>query len=302
MAGGIPRGPMAAANSKSRRGIEEPAFIRRILIGIAVGFVGVFLLLPLANVFAQAFAKGWAAYLQSLQQPDTRSAVLLTLLVSAICVPLNLVFGVIAAWAVAKFQFRGKALLITLIDLPFSVSPVVSGLIFVVMFGAQGYLGPWLDSKNIQIIFAIPGIVLATLFVTFPFVARELIPLMEAQGSDAEQAALTLGATGWQTFWHVTLPSVKWGLLYGVILCNARAMGEFGAVSVVSGHISGLTETLPLRIEKLHQEYQSVGAFSAASLLALVALITLGLKTWLERRQAAEQAFGQSDSPSSHEH
>ncbi len=293
---------MAAANSKSRRGIEEPAFIRRILIGIAVGFVGVFLLLPLANVFAQAFAKGWGAYLQSLQQPDTRSAVLLTLLVSAICVPLNLVFGVIAAWAVAKFQFRGKALLITLIDLPFSVSPVVSGLIFVVMFGAQGYLGPWLDSKDIQIIFAVPGIVLATLFVTFPFVARELIPLMEAQGSDAEQAALTLGATGWQTFWHVTLPSVKWGLLYGVILCNARAMGEFGAVSVVSGHISGLTETLPLRIEKLHQEYQSVGAFSAASLLTILALITLGLKTWLERRQAAEQALGQSDSPSSHEH
>ena len=221
---------------------------------------------------------------------------------SAICVPLNLVFGVIAAWAVAKFQFRGKALLITLIDLPFSVSPVVSGLIFVVMFGAQGYLGPWLDSKDIQIIFAVPGIVLATLFVTFPFVARELIPLMEAQGSDAEQAALTLGATGWQTFRYVTLPSVKWGLLYGVILCNARAMGEFGAVSVVSGHISGVTETLPLRIEKLHQEYQSVGAFSAASLLALVALITLGLKTWLERRQAAEQALGQSDSLSSHEH
>ena len=302
MAHGIPKGPQVAMNSKSRRGIEEPEFIRKVLIGIAVGFVGVFLLLPLANVFAQAFAKGWSAYIQSLQQPDTRSAVLLTLLVSAICVPLNLVFGVIAAWAVAKFQFRGKALLITLIDLPFSVSPVVSGLIYVVMFGAQGYLGPWLDSKDIQIIFAVPGIVLATLFVTFPFVARELIPLMEAQGSDAEQAALTLGATGWQTFWHVTLPSVKWGLLYGVILCNARAMGEFGAVSVVSGHISGVTETLPLRIEKLHQEYQSVGAFSAASLLALVALITLGLKTWLERRQAAEQALGQSDSLSSHEH
>ena len=302
MAHGIPKGPQVAMNSKSRRGIEEPEFIRKVLIGIAVGFVGVFLLLPLANVFAQAFAKGWSAYIQSLQQPDTRSAVLLTLLVSAICVPLNLVFGVIAAWAVAKFQFRGKALLITLIDLPFSVSPVVSGLIYVVMFGAQGYLGPWLDSKDIQIIFAVPGIVLATLFVTFPFVARELIPLMEAQGSDAEQAALTLGATGWQTFRYVTLPSVKWGLLYGVILCIARAMGEFGAVSVVSGHISGVTETLPLRIEKLHQEYQSVGAFSAASLLALVALITLGLKTWLERRQAAEQALGQSDSLSSHEH
>ena len=302
MAHGIPKGPQVAMNSKSRRGIEEPEFIRKVLIGIAVGFVGVFLLLPLANVFAQAFAKGWSAYIQSLQQPDTRSAVLLTLLVSAICVPLNLVFGVIAAWAVAKFQFRGKALLITLIDLPFSVSPVVSGLIYVVMFGAQGYLGPWLYSKDIQIIFAVPGIVLATLFVTFPFVARELIPLMEAQGSDAEQAALTLGATGWQTFRYVTLPSVKWGLLYGVILCNARAMGEFGAVSVVSGHISGVTETLPLRIEKLHQEYQSVGAFSAASLLAILALITLGLKTWLERRQAAEQALGQSDSLSSHEH
>ena len=302
MAHGIPKGPQVAMNSKSRRGIEEPEFIRKVLIGIAVGFVGVFLLLPLANVFAQAFAKGWSAYIQSLQQPDTRSAVLLTLLVSAICVPLNLVFGVIAAWAVAKFQFRGKALLITLIDLPFSVSPVVSGLIYVVMFGAQGYLGPWLDSKDIQIIFAVPGIVLATLFVTFPFVARELIPLMEAQGSDAEQAALTLGATGWQTFRYVTLPSVKWGLLYGVILCTARAMGEFGAVSVVSGHISGVTETLPLRIEKLHQEYQSVGAFSAASLLAILALITLGLKTWLERRQAAEQALGQSDSLSSHEH
>jgi sulfate transport system permease protein len=217
-------------------------------------------------------------------------------------VPLNLIFGVVAAWAVAKFQFRGKALLITLIDLPFSVSPVVSGLIYVVMFGAQGFLGPWLDSKDIQIIFAVPGIVLATLFVTFPFVARELIPLMEAQGSDAEQAALTLGATGWQTFWHVTLPSVKWGLLYGVILCNARAMGEFGAVSVVSGHISGVTETIPLRIEKLHQSFQSVAAFSAASLLAILALITLGLKTWLERRQSAEHALGQSDSPSIHEH
>ena len=302
MSGGIPRGPIAATNIKSRRGIEEPALIRRVLIGIVVGFVGVFLLLPLANVFAQAFAKGWSAYVQALQQPDTRSAVLLTLLVSAICVPLNLVFGVIAAWAVAKFQFRGKALLITLIDLPFSVSPVVSGLIYVVMFGAQGFLGPWLDSKDIQNIFAVPGIVLATLIVTFPFVARELIPLMEAQGSDAEQAALTLGATGWQTFRHVTLPSVKWGLLYGVILCNARAMGEFGAVSVVSGHISGVTETLPLRIEKLHQEYQSVAAFSAASLLAILALITLGLKTWLERRQATEQALGQTDSPSSHEH
>jgi len=272
--------------------------MRRALIGLAVAFVGVFLLLPLANVFAQALAKGWPAYRKSLGHPDTLASVRLTLLVSACCVPLNLVFGVIAAWAVAKFQFRGKALLITLIDLPFSVSPVVSGLIYVVVFGAQGYLGPWLDARDIQIIFAVPGIVLATLFVTFPFVARELIPLMEAQGSDAEQAALTLGASGWQTFRHVTLPSVKWGLLYGVILCNARAMGEFGAVSVVSGHISGVTETLPLRIEKLHQEYQAVGAFSAASLLAILALVTLGLRTWLERRQAIEHARGQTDSPS----
>lgn len=272
--------------------------MRRALIGLAVAFVGVFLLLPLANVFAQALAKGWPAYRKSLGHPDTLASVRLTLLVSACCVPLNLVFGVIAAWAVAKFQFRGKALLITLIDLPFSVSPVVSGLIYVVVFGAQGYFGPWLDARDIQIIFAVPGIVLATLFVTFPFVARELIPLMEAQGSDAEQAALTLGASGWQTFRHVTLPSVKWGLLYGVILCNARAMGEFGAVSVVSGHISGVTETLPLRIEKLHQEYQAVGAFSAASLLAILALVTLGLKTWLERRQAIEHARGPTDSPS----
>lgn len=302
MAGGIPRGSKTRGDSKSRRGIEEPAWVRRSLIAVAVGFVGLFLLLPLANVFAQALAKGWSAYLQSLQHPDTRSAVRLTLLISACCVPLNLVFGVVAAWAVAKFQFRGKALLITLIDLPFSVSPVVSGLVYVVLFGAQGFLGPWLDAKDIQIIFAVPGIVLATLFVTFPFVARELIPLMEAQGSDAEQAALTLGATGWQTFRHVTLPSVKWGLLYGVILCNARAMGEFGAVSVVSGHVSGVTETLPLRIEKLHQEYQAVGAFSAASLLAILALVTLGLKTWLERRQAVEHALGQSDSPPLHEH
>ncbi|MBM3849952.1 MAG: sulfate ABC transporter permease subunit CysW [Verrucomicrobia bacterium] len=298
MAGGIPRTARAAGDAKSRRGIEEPAWMRRVLIGLAVAFVGVFLLVPLANVFAQAMAKGWPAYQKSLGHPDTLASVRLTLLVSACCVPLNLVFGVIAAWAVAKFQFRGKALLITLIDLPFSVSPVVSGLIYVVMFGAQGVLGPWLDARDIQIIFAMPGIVLATLFVTFPFVARELIPLMEAQGSDAEQAALTLGASGWQTFRHVTLPSVKWGLLYGVILCNARAMGEFGAVSVVSGHISGVTETLPLRIEKLHQEYQAVGAFSAASLLAILALVTLGLKTWLERRQAIEHARGQNDSPS----
>lgn len=299
---GIAKRRWSAAESKSRRGNEEHPAVKWTLIGVAFAFVTLFLLLPLANVFAQAFAKGTKAYFEALAQPDTWAAVKLTLLVSAICVPLNLVFGVIASWAVAKFQFRGKAFLITLIDLPFSVSPVVSGLIYVVMFGMQGYFGKWLDARDIQIIFAVPGIVLATLFVTFPFVARELIPLMEAQGSDQEQAALTLGANGWQTFWHVTLPSVKWGLLYGVILCNARAMGEFGAVSVVSGHITGVTDTMPLRVEKLYQEYQSVAAFSVASLLALLALLTLGIKAWLERRQSAVLAHGQSDSSSDHEH
>jgi sulfate transport system permease protein len=220
-----------------------------------------------------------------LRQPDTLAAIRLTLSVAAIVVPLNVVFGVAAAWAVAKFEFRGKPLLITLIDLPFSISPVVAGLVFVVLFGAQGFFGAWLMERDIRILFALPGMALATLFVTFPFVARELIPVMQATGSEQEQAALTLGANGWQTFWRVTLPSVKWGLLYGIILCNARAMGEFGAVSVVSGHITGLTDTMPLRVEKLYQEYDTTGAFAVASLLALLALLTLGFKTCLEWRQ-----------------
>jgi sulfate transport system permease protein len=278
----------AGGDTKSRRGSDEPPFVKWTLIAIAFSFVLIFLLLPLANVFAQAFARGWSAYGKALLDTDTLAAARLTLLAAAITVPLNVIFGVMAAWAVAKFEFRGKSLLVTLIDLPFSVSPVVSGLIYVVMFGLQGYFGPWLDAHDVQIIFAVPGIVLATIFVTIPFVARELIPLMQAQGSEQEQAALTLGANGWQTFWHVTLPSVKWGLLYGVILCNARAMGEFGAVSVVSGHITGVTDTLPLRVEKLYQEYNSVAAFAVASALAVLALVTLGIKTWLEHRQAAE--------------
>ncbi len=280
---------------RSQRGTEESPWARAILIGVALVFAGFFLLLPLANVFAQAFSKGAAHYFKALVDPDTRSAISLTLLVAAIAVPLNLVFGVAAAWLLAKFDFTGKALLLTLIDLPFSVSPVVSGLIYVVLFGLQGYLGEWLQDHDIKIIFAVPGIVLATVFVTFPFVARELIPLMQAQGSDQEEAALTLGASGWQTFWKVTLPSVKWGLIYGVILCNARAMGEFGAVSVVSGHVTGLTDTLSLRVEKLYNE-DVAAAFATASVLALLALITLGLKTWLEHRQTVELARAQAAS------
>jgi sulfate/thiosulfate transport system permease protein len=290
------------AESRSRRGSEDPTWVRILLILLSLAFVVVFLLLPLANVFAQAMSKGYSGYVAALRHPDTLSAMKLTLLVSACCVPLNLVFGLAASWAVAKFEFPGKALLITLIDLPFSVSPVVSGLIYVVLLGARGPFAPWLDAHDIQIIYAVPGIVLATTFVTFPFVARELIPLMESQGSDQEQAALTLGANGLQTFWHVTLPSVKWGLLYGVILCNARAMGEFGAVSVVSGHITGVTDTLPLRIDKLHQEYQSAAAFAAASVLALLALATLAVKSWLEHRQTALLAEGQTEETPADEH
>ena len=238
--------------------------------------------------FAQAFAYGWAHYWQSLAEPDSLAAIRLTLLVAAITVPLNVLFGLAAAWAIAKFEFPGKPILITLIDLPFSVSPVVAGLMFVVLFGLQGYFGQWLDAHNLKIIFAVPGIVLATMFVTFPFVARELIPVMQATGTEQEQAALTLGANGWQTFWHVTLPSVKWGLIYGVILCNARAMGEYGAVSVVSGHISGQTETMPLRVERLYQGTTELptAAFAVASLLAMLALLTLGIKTLLEWKQA----------------
>ena len=274
--------------------------MRWLLIVVAGLFLGLFLLLPLVNVFVQAFAEGWSAYLEALRQPDTVAAIRLTLTVAAIVVPLNVVFGVAAAWAVAKFEFRGKPLLITLIDLPFSISPVVAGLVFVVLFGAQGFFGEWLIERDIRILFALPGIALATLFVTFPFVARELIPVMQATGTEQEQAALTMGANGWQTFWRVTLPSVKWGLLYGIILCNARAMGEFGAVSVVSGHITGLTDTMPLRVEKLYQEYDATGAFAVASLLALLALLTLGFKTcleWQQQRayQQAQRAVKSSD-------
>lgn len=273
------------ANAKSQRGSEESPLVKWTLVFIAATFTIVFLLLPLVNVFAQAFSKGWDGYLKALTNPDTMSAIKLTLLVAAISVPLNVVFGLAAAWCIAKFNFRGKALLITLIDLPFSVSPVVAGLMIVVMFGLQGFLGPWLEAHDIQVIFAVPGIVLATVFITFPFVARELIPVMQATGSDQEEAALSLGASGWKTFWYVTLPSVKWGLLYGVILCNARAMGEFGAVSLVSGHIAGLTDTMPLRVEKLYQDYNATAAFAVASLLALLALFTLGIKTFLEWKQ-----------------
>ena len=265
------------------RTTEAPA-VRWLLTALALGFMALFLVLPLAAVFVEALRGGWSAYWAALQEPDAWAAIRLTLLTAVIAVPLNLVFGVAAAWCIAKFEFKGKAFLTTLIDLPFSVSPVVVGLIYVLVFGAQGWLGPWLAAHDIKIIFAVPGIVLATVFVTFPFIARELIPLMQAQGSDQEQAAQVLGATGWQTFWRVTLPNIKWGLIYGVILCNARAMGEFGAVSVVSGHIRGQTNTMPLHIEILYNEYQFAAAFAVASLLALLALVTLGLKYVVEQR------------------
>jgi len=270
---------------------REPIWVKLLLISVALSFFGIFLLLPLGVVFAEGLHKGWAAYLAALTHPDAWSAIKLTLLTAAIAVPLNLVFGLAAAWAIAKFSFPGKRFLITLIDLPFSVSPVISGLIYVLMFGAQGWFGPWLYEHDIRIIFAVPGLVLATVFVTFPFVARELIPLMEAQGSEEEEAAVVLGASGWQVFWYSTLPNIKWGLLYGVILCNARAMGEFGAVSVVSGHIRGKTNTMPLHVEILYNEYNYAAAFAVASLLALLAIVTLGLKTLVEhqtRRQMTE--------------
>ena len=287
-----------------RRSTTEPPWVRRLLIGIALLFLGVFLLVPLVFVFAQAFVKGVEFYFRTLNDPDAWSAIKLTLLAAGIAVPLNCVFGVCAAWAIAKFDFRGKNVLLTLIDLPFSVSPVISGLIYVLVFGAQGWLGQyvnadhpwfpwlqnWLGEHNFKIIFAVPGIVLATIFVTFPFVARELIPLMQAQGRSEEEAARVLGASGWQTLWRVTLPNVKWGLIYGVILCNARAMGEFGAVSVVSGHIRGQTETLPLHIEALYDDLNITGAFAVASLLSFLALITLILKVWVENKNAAANA------------
>ncbi|MDX3893964.1 sulfate ABC transporter permease subunit CysW [Pusillimonas sp.] len=270
--------------------LEEPRWVRWLLTAAALAFLALFLFMPLAAVFAEALRKGWDAYLAAIVEPDALSAIRLTLLTAAIAVPLNLVFGVCAAWFIAKFEFRGKSLLITLIDLPFSVSPVISGLIFVLLFGAHGWLGPWLQEHDIRILFAVPGIVLATVFVTFPFIARELIPLMQSQGTEEEEAAIVLGASGWQTFRHVTLPNIKWGLLYGVILCNARAMGEFGAVSVVSGHIRGETNTMPLQVEILYNEYNFAAAFAVASLLALLALATLALKSYIEWRDARAPA------------
>jgi len=274
--------------TRKRLSTTEAPWVRYTLIGTALVFLLLFLVLPLAAVFGEALRKGLDAYLEGLREPDAWSAIKLTLLTAAIAVPLNLVFGIAAAWCIAKYDFRGKAFLTTLVDLPFSVSPVVAGLIYVLIFGAQGWFGPWLAEHNIKIVFAVPGIVLATIFVTFPFIARELIPLMQAQGNEEEQAAIVLGANGWQTFWYVTLPNIKWGLIYGVILCNARAMGEFGAVSVVSGHIRGQTNTMPLHVEILYNEYQSVAAFAVASLLALLALVTLAIKSFVEWRHERE--------------
>lgn len=279
-------------NSKvaSNRATSEVAWVRYTLIGITLLFLSLFLFIPLAAVFTEALRKGVHTYFAAIVEPDALSAIKLTLIAAGIAVPLNLVFGVAAAWAIAKFEFKGKSFLITLIDLPFAVSPVIAGLIYVLMFGLQGWLGEWLSDHDLKIVFAIPGIVLATLFVTFPFVARELIPLMQAQGKEEEEAALVLGASGWQMFWRVTLPNIKWGLLYGVILCNARAMGEFGAVSVVSGHIRGLTNTMPLHVEILYNEYNYAAAFAVASLLALLALLTLALKSYVEWQTARDAA------------
>ncbi|MEJ8573549.1 sulfate ABC transporter permease subunit CysW [Microbaculum marinum] len=268
----------------------ESPLVRILLTAVAVGFLGLFLLLPLVAVFFEALRGGVAAYFSALVDPDALAAIRLTLLVAAIAVPANLMFGVAAAWAIAKFAFRGKSLLITLIDLPFSISPVITGLAFVLLFGGQGLLGPWLQAHGIEIVFAVPGIVLATVFVTLPFVARELVPLMQDQGSQDEEAALSLGASGFRTFLFVTLPNIKWALLYGVLLCNARAMGEFGAVSVVSGHIRGLTNTMPLHVEILYNEYSFAAAFAVASLLALLALLTLAVKTLLELRYGGQLA------------
>jgi sulfate transport system permease protein len=274
----------AAEPAYTPKAITEPVWLKITLIAIALAFSLLFLLIPLAVVFTEAFKKGWQTYLLAISDPDALSAIRLTLMTAAIAVPANLIFGVAASWAIAKFEFRGKSLLLTLIDLPFSVSPVISGLIYVLLFGAHGWFGAWLMEHDIQILFAVPGIVMATVFVTFPFVARELIPLMQTQGNEEEEAALVLGASGWRTFWYVTLPNIKWGLLYGVILCNARAMGEFGAVSVVSGHIRGETNTMPLQVEILYNEYNFAAAFAVASLLAFLALVTLALKSFIEWR------------------
>ncbi|MDF0696310.1 sulfate ABC transporter permease subunit CysW [Rhizobium sp. MC63] len=277
-----------AQPAKLRSVTTEHRIARYSLIILSLIFLLLILLLPLAAVFVEAFRKGAGPFIEALQDAETFSAIRLTLIVAGVSVPLNLVFGVAAAWAIAKFEFKGKAFLTTLIDLPFSVSPVISGLVFVLLFGANTWLGQWLSAHDIKILFAVPGLILATMFVTFPFVARELIPLMQEQGTADEEAALSLGASGWQTFWHVTLPNIKWGLLYGVLLCNARAMGEFGAVSVVSGHIRGQTNTMPLQVEILYNEYNFTGAFAVATLLALLALVTLVLKTLLEMRYSAE--------------
>jgi sulfate transport system permease protein len=280
---------MSTGPSLTRRpslATSEPAWVRYTLIGVALVFLSLFLFAPLVTVFAGALQKGIGAYFAAVSSHAAAAAIRLTLLTAAIVVPLNVIFGVAAAWLIGKFRFRFRSVLLTLIDLPFSISPVIAGLVFVLLFGRQGPLGPWLSEHHLQIIFAAPGIILATLFVTFPFVAREVLPLMEAQGNDQEEAALTLGASGWQTFWRVTLPKVKWGLLYGVVLCNARAMGEFGAVSVVSGHIRGLTDTMPLHVEILYDEYNFQAAFAVASLLTLLALVTLGVKRFVEWRSA----------------
>jgi sulfate transport system permease protein len=283
-----------AARFEVNTATRDPAWVKGVVLFLALGFFALFLLLPLIAVFVEAFRRGWSIYVAALVEPDAMSAIRLTLLTAAIAVPLNLAFGLAAAWAITKFDFRGKQMLITFIDLPFSVSPVIAGLIYVLVFGAQGWFGPWLSEHDIRIIFAVPGIVLATVFVTFPFVARELIPLMQAQGRDEEEAALVLGASGWQMFRKVTLPNIKWALLYGVILCNARAMGEFGAVSVVSGHIRGLTNTMPLHVEILYNEYQFAAAFAVASLLAALALVTLAIKTYVEWRAAPATPPGEA--------
>ena len=273
---------------KSTRATQEPRWVRYALLSVGLGFLFFFLGLPLVAVFVEALAQGVPIYLEALKEPETRSAIWLTVVVALAVLPFNIVFGVAAAWAIAKFDFKGKSLLVTLIDLPFAVSPVVAGLVFILLFGAQGTFGTWLSDHDIKIIFAVPGMILATLFITFPFIARELIPLMQSQGKDEEEAAVSLGASGWQMFWRVTLPNIKWGLLYGVILSNARAMGEFGAVSVVSGHIRGETNTLPLHVEILYNEYNAIGAFAAASILALLALVTLVAKSIVEWRMKKE--------------
>jgi sulfate transport system permease protein len=299
MAGAVPaaaagRTPRAKANAA--RHLTESAPIRWLLIGIALLFLALFLILPLITVFVEAFRKGAALYFAALREKEALAAIRLTLLTAAIAVPANLLFGLAAAWAITKFRFRGKQLLLTLIDLPFAVSPVISGLVFVLLFGARGWFGPWLSDHNIKIIFALPGIVLATIFVTFPFVARELIPLMQSQGAQEEEAAATLGASGWTIFWKVTLPNIKWGLLYGVILCNARAMGEFGAVSVVSGHVRGKTNTIPLHVQILYNEYKFNAAFAVASLLVLLAVVTLAVKSVIEWKHHQSVLAGTGES------